>query len=76
MLGLIGPLLCEMEELGQDLNKEEFVEAACRLYETLAPPDKNLLINYRRVPKKRDVSEPRFQVTNASVSDPLAIALH
>ena len=46
VLKVLIPLLCEMEELGQELSVNEFVEACYRLYESLTLPDKNTLLNY------------------------------
>ncbi len=34
-----------MEELGQSLNEEEFIDATCRLYDALPLPQKRLLFN-------------------------------
>ena len=35
ILEVFSPLLCEMEEIGTSLDKDEFVDASLRLYETL-----------------------------------------
>lgn len=37
------PLFVEMEELGMSLDKQEFIEAANRLYNSVSYPDKNIL---------------------------------
>lgn len=34
-----------MEELGMNLDREEFVDAATRLYESVSLPEKNILVN-------------------------------
>lgn len=39
------PLFNEMEELGQNLDEEEFIDAVCRLYDVISIPDKNILIS-------------------------------
>ena len=44
LLEVLGPLFCEMEELSQALDLEEFVDAVGRLYETLSIPDKDKLL--------------------------------
>jgi len=44
LLNIFTPLLAEMEELAQTLDKDEFVDASMRLYETLKIPEKDLLI--------------------------------
>jgi len=36
-----------MEELGMNLDREEFIEAATRLYESVPLPEKNILVNRR-----------------------------
>jgi hypothetical protein len=38
LLAIFTPLLCEMEELGQTLDVDEFVDASMRLYDTLNVP--------------------------------------
>lgn len=53
VLEIITPLLCEMEELSLELDYETFLEAADKLFDTLAVVDKDkLLLN----PKKQAVS--------------------
>ncbi len=44
LLEVLGPLFCEMEELSQGLDLEEFIDAVGRLYETLSIPDKDKLL--------------------------------
>jgi hypothetical protein len=34
-----------MEELGMTLDQDEFIDAACRLYESVTLPERNLLVN-------------------------------
>ena len=36
-----------MEELGMNLDREEFIDAATRLYESVSLPEKNILVNRR-----------------------------
>lgn len=38
LLGVMQPLLSELEETGHTLNVEEFIDATYRLYDSLAPP--------------------------------------
>jgi Ca2+-binding EF-hand superfamily protein len=45
LLQVLSPLFVEMEELGMNLDQEEFIDAASRLYETVSLPDKNKLVN-------------------------------
>lgn len=44
VLEIITPLFCEMEEMGQTLDEEEFIDALCRLYEAIPLPEKNILL--------------------------------
>lgn len=44
VLEIFTPLFCEMEELGQTLDADEFVDATKRLYKTLTVPEKNMLL--------------------------------
>ena len=37
-------MFCEMEELGQTLDLEEFVDASKRLFDTLTVPEKDLIL--------------------------------
>lgn len=45
LLGVLEQIFAEMEELGQSLNEEEFIDATCRLYDALPLPQKRLLFN-------------------------------
>ena len=51
LLEVFSPLLCEMEELSTTLDREEFLDAALRLYSTLNVNDRNLILQFRKVPK-------------------------
>lgn len=44
LLEVLGPLFCEMEDLCQALDVEEFVDAIGRLYDTLSIPDREKLM--------------------------------
>ena len=44
MLEIFTPLFCEMEELGQSLDLDEFIDASKWLYQTLTVPDKDLIL--------------------------------
>ena len=48
MLKVLSPLFVEMEELGMTLDEEEFVDAACRLYEAVTLPERDVLVNRRQ----------------------------
>jgi hypothetical protein len=37
-----------MEELGMTLDEEEFIDAACRLYESVTLPERDILVNRRQ----------------------------
>ena len=61
---LFQPLFCEMEEMDEDLDLDEFVEASCRLYDSLSLPQKNVLLNYKKKPKKTRFGDgPTFRVS-------------
>lgn len=49
LLGVLEQIFTEMEQLQQALSEEEFIDACCRLYETLPMPEKRMLFN----PKKQ-----------------------
>ena len=53
LLEVLSPLFMEMEELSQALDSEEFIDAVGRLYDSLALPQKNVLLLQ---PDKRDRS--------------------
>ena len=53
LLEVLTPLFCEMEELGQTLDEEEFCDALSRLYESVPLPEKNLILSMRDGAKKR-----------------------
>ena len=64
MLEIFTPLFCEMEELGQTLDAEEFVDASGRLFETLTIPERNTLISFKHKweeNKKRNTDEYQFR---------------
>lgn len=59
LLEVLGPLFCEMEDLCQALDIEEFVDALGRLYDTLSMPDKEkLLLKNNRT--RKSFAEPDF----------------
>lgn len=57
ILEIFTPLLCEMEEISTTLDREEFLEASLRLYQTLNIHQKNLILQYRRVPRLKENHE-------------------
>lgn len=48
------PLFIELEQLQEPLNKDEFVDATNRLYETLNQHQKNLILRFNKREKKND----------------------
>jgi len=62
MLNLYRPLLCEMEEMNQELTLAEFIEASNRLYDSLYLPERNELLHYKKKVKRSTSIEPMFQV--------------
>lgn len=54
VLEAFSPLLCEMEELGQSLNFEEFYEASDRLLQTLSIGERNQIF---RLPKSKQSTD-------------------
>ena len=54
MHDLFKPLFIELEQLQEPLNKEEFVDATNRLYETLNQHQKNLILRFNKKDKKND----------------------
>ena len=55
LLEVLTPLFCEMEELGQTLDEDEFIDAAGRLYESIPIPEKNIILQHK--PKDNIVSQ-------------------
>lgn len=48
------PLMVELEQLDEPLNREEFVDATTRLYEQLNQKDKNLILRFGKERKESD----------------------
>lgn len=48
LLQVLSPLFCEMEELGQTLDEDEFIEAIGRLYDSLSLPERNTILQLRQ----------------------------
>eukprot|EP00347_Sterkiella_histriomuscorum_P010260 403376977 len=48
LLEILTPLFCEMEEMGQTLDEDEFIDAAGRLYDSLPLPQKNIIIQNKQ----------------------------
>jgi hypothetical protein len=44
LLEVLTPLFVEMEELGQTLDEDEFIDAVGRLYDSVTIPEKNILL--------------------------------
>lgn len=47
ILEVLTPLFVEMEEMGQTLDEEEFIDALGRLYDSVTVPEKNILIQQK-----------------------------
>lgn len=64
MVRIFAPVINEMRETECELTEDEFVEAACRLYEALSLPEKNAILGHRNKKRKSSVSqEPSFTVS-------------
>lgn len=64
VLKIMTPLFCEMEEMGQTLDMNEFIDAAKLLYNTLSVSEKNklLAINHRwEIEREYNKIEPSFE---------------
>lgn len=48
MLEIFAPLFVEMENLGEQLTKDDFCESAYNLYKTLGPIEKSAILGYKR----------------------------
>jgi len=54
MLLVFKPMLVEMENFDEDLDKEEFIESSLALLETLDIISRNMVLNYgRKVPRSK-----------------------
>ena len=52
MTEIFKPLMSELEQLDEPLNREEFVDATTRLYEQLNQRDKNLILRFGKEKKE------------------------
>jgi len=48
LLQVLSPLFVEMEELGMSLDQDEFIDAACRLHDSVSLPEKDILVTRRQ----------------------------
>ena len=48
ILEIFTPLFVEMENLGEKLNKEDFIESALNLFKTLGPIEKSAILTFKR----------------------------
>ena len=48
LLEVLTPLFCEMEELGQTLDEDEFIDALSRLYDSITIPEKNIILQQKQ----------------------------
>jgi hypothetical protein len=48
LLQVLSPLFVEMEELGMSLDQDEFIDAACRLHDSVPLPEKGILVSRRQ----------------------------
>lgn len=59
LLGVLQGILSELEDTGHSLDVDEFFDAAYRLYDSLAPPQRKLLFNPSK-PKTQQHSNPQL----------------
>jgi len=57
LLQILTPLFVEMEDLGMNLNQNEFIEAASRLYDSVSLPEKSLMLNGQKRNSERSTSK-------------------
>lgn len=48
LLEVLTPLFVEMEELGQTLDEDEFIDAIGRLYDSVTVPEKTILMQQKQ----------------------------
>ena len=48
ILEIFAPLFVEMENLSEQLTKDDFCDSAYNLYQTLGPIDKSVILNFKR----------------------------
>lgn len=63
LLQVLSPLFVEMEELGMNLNEDEFIDAACRLYKAVTIPERGVLVNRKRSSSARAISQERKEAS-------------
>jgi hypothetical protein len=64
VISILSPMLSEMEEANYELTESDFLELACRLYETLSLPEKDIILTYRNKNRKSSVThEHSFTVS-------------
>lgn len=70
LLELLAPLLCELEELGDTLNQEEFLASADRLMKSLSIAEKDFLLlnHHRRSPNHNNDCTFRVRNTRSTAS--------
>lgn len=54
LMDIFKPLLAELEQLSEPLNRLEFVEATTRLYDQLNQKDKNAILRFGKANKESD----------------------
>jgi hypothetical protein len=54
MRQIFKPLMAELEQLQEPLNRQEFLDATIRLYDTLNQHDKNLILRFGKAQPKGD----------------------
>jgi len=55
------PLIEELQDLGEPLDREEFVDATNRLYQVLNQNDKNLILRFGKKQKETYIAEQCVQ---------------
>eukprot|EP01017_Pseudomicrothorax_dubius_P019728 TRINITY_DN2168_c0_g1_i1.p1 TRINITY_DN2168_c0_g1~~TRINITY_DN2168_c0_g1_i1.p1 ORF type:complete len:546 (-),score=153.67 TRINITY_DN2168_c0_g1_i1:128-1705(-) len=73
ILELFAPLLCELEEVGEFLNVEDFIASSERLMKTLSQAERDrIILGPRRSPRKEDYSfKPEINERSAKIAEPL-----
>ena len=64
VINILSPILNEIEETNYELTENDFIELACRLYETLSLPEKDIILAYRNKKRKNSIThEHSFTVS-------------
>ena len=66
LLEVLSPLLIELEEINEALSLEDFQAAMSRLYDSLSPPQRDILCLKKKYRTKRHEPDFSFQVSIGS----------